>query len=97
MRPVDAIFDVERTLHGLPVERRRLGRQKRVAPHIADPERWMRSARGRMSRHADVGQAMDYMLKRGRAFVGFLAGRICLTNNAAERALRKAVLRLRSQ
>jgi transposase len=49
----------------------------------------MRLERGRLSRHADVAKAMDYMLKRWDAFTRFLDdGRICLTNNAAERALR---------
>ena len=46
-----------------------------------------------MSRHADVGRAMDYMLKRWNTFSQFLGdGRICLTNNAAERALRGVAL-----
>src|SRR5262249_17358047 len=50
---------------------------------------WMRSERGRLSRHADTAKAIDYMLKRWPAFTRFLDdGRICLTNNAAERALR---------
>src|SRR5712672_1819647 len=36
-----------------------------------------------------LGQAIDYMLKRWPSFTRFLGdGRICLTNNAAERALR---------
>ena len=36
---------------------------------------------------------MDYMLKRWEAFTRFLSdGRICLTNNAAERALRGIAL-----
>ena len=36
---------------------------------------------------------MDYMLKRWTSFVRFLDdGRICLTNNAAERALRGVAL-----
>jgi transposase len=36
---------------------------------------------------------MDYMLKRWPAFTAFLEdGRICLTNNAAERALRCVAL-----
>ena len=49
----------------------------------------MRSERARLSRHAEVAKAMDYMLKRWSAFTRFLAdGRICLSNNAAERALR---------
>ena len=53
----------------------------------------MRSERPRLSRHADVARAMDYMLKRWPAFTHFLEdGRICLTNNAAERALRGVAL-----
>jgi transposase len=36
---------------------------------------------------------MDYMLKRWKSFTRFLEdGRICLTNNAAERALRGIAL-----
>jgi transposase len=49
----------------------------------------MRTERARLSRHADTAKAIDYMLKRWPAFTRFLDdGRICLTNNAAERALR---------
>ena len=49
----------------------------------------MRTERAGLSRHADVAKAMDYMLKRWDGFARFLDdGRICLTNNAAERALR---------
>ena len=49
----------------------------------------MRSERAKLSRHNDVAKAMDYMLKRWDRFTRFLDdGRICLTNNAAERALR---------
>ena len=49
----------------------------------------MRRERARLSRHAEVAKAFDYMLKRWEAFTRFLDdGRICLTNNAAERALR---------
>ena len=53
----------------------------------------MKSERAKLSRHADVARAMDYMLKRWPAFTRFLDdGRICLTNNAAERALRGVAL-----
>ena len=49
----------------------------------------MRTERARLSRHVDTAKAIDYMLKRWPAFTRFLDdGRICLTNNAAERALR---------
>lgn len=49
----------------------------------------MRTERAKLSRHNDAAKAMDYLLKRWPAFARFLDdGRICLTNNAAERALR---------
>ena len=63
------------------------------APLVGDLRQWMRAERARLSRHADVAKAMDYMLKRWDAFTRFLDdGRICLTNNAAERALRGIAL-----
>jgi transposase len=53
----------------------------------------MRDVRSKMSRHAEVAKAIDYMLKRWGSFSRFLDdGRICLTNNAAERALRGIAL-----
>jgi len=83
----------ERQINGLTAEQRHTARQVRVAPLAASPEQWMRAERGRLSRHADVAKAMDYMLKRCEAFTRFLdGGRICLTNNAAERALRGIAL-----
>src|SRR5580704_1919142 len=58
-------------------------------PLVADLESWMREQRAKLSRDNDVAKAMEYMLKRWSAFTRFLDdGRICLSNNAAERALR---------
>jgi transposase len=88
VRRIDAIFDIERSINGMPAEQRLAVRKARVAPLIAELETWMRAARSKMSRHADVAKAIDYMLKRWQAFSRFLGdGRICLSNNAAERAL----------
>jgi transposase len=93
VRRIDAIFDAERTINGLPIAQRLAVRQSHVAPLVTELESWMRATRGKMSRHADVGRAMDYMLKRWDTFSRFLKdGRICLTNNAAERALRGVAL-----
>jgi len=53
----------------------------------------MRAERAKLSRHNDVAKAFDYMLKRVDAFTRFLSdGRICMSNNAAERALRGIAL-----
>lgn len=93
VRRIDAIFDIERSINGLSAAQRLAARQERSAPLVGALEIWMREARRKMSRHADVAKAMDYMLKRWDAFSNFLNdGRICLSNNAAERALRGIAL-----
>jgi transposase len=93
VKRIDAIFDIEREINGLAAEKRLAMRRERVAPLVKDLEAWMRVERARLSRHADVAKAMDYMLKRWDAFARFLDdGRICLTNNCAERNLRGVAL-----
>jgi hypothetical protein len=53
----------------------------------------MRIERAKFSRRNDIAKAMDYMLTRWDAFTRFLDdGRICLKNNAVERALRCVAL-----
>ena len=90
---IDALFDIEREINGESAERRLAVRRERSAPLLAELEDWMRTERAGLSRHADVARAMDYMLKRWDGFARFLDdGRICLTNNAAERALRPLCL-----
>ena len=93
VRRIDALFEIERPINGKSAEERRRVRQKRSAPLVAELETWMREERAKLSRGNDVAKAMDYMLKRWSSFARFLDdGRICLTNNAAERALRGIAL-----
>jgi len=68
-------------------------RQCLSAPPVAELEVWMREQRAKLSRSNDIAKAMDYMLKRWASFTRFLQdGRVCLSNNAAERALRGIAL-----
>ena len=93
VKRIDAVFDMEREFNGQPAAQRVAARQERIAPLVTGLKEWMRVERARLSRHNDVAKAMDYMLKRWEAFTRFLNdGRICLTNNAAERALRGIAL-----
>jgi hypothetical protein len=93
VKKIDAIFEQEREINGQAVEPRLAARQEHVTPLVKEFETWMRAERARLSRHAEVAKAMDYMLKRWAAFTRFLDdGRICLSNNAAERALRGIAL-----
>jgi len=93
VRRIDALFDIERAINGQSAERRRQVRQETSAPLVADLERWLREERPKLSRGNDLAKAMDYLLKRWPAFTRLLDdGRICLSNNAAERALRGIAL-----
>src|SRR6202034_519090 len=54
---------------------------------------YMREQRAKLSRGHDLAKAIDYILKRWAAFTLFLDdGRVCLSNNAPERALRGVAL-----
>ena len=68
-------------------------RQEESAPLLAALEAWLREEHSRWSRSASIAQPIDYMLKRWDRFARFIEdGRVCLTNNAAERALRRFAL-----
>ena len=96
VKRIDAIFDVEREITGLTAAVRHDARQRLVRPMVEDLHDWMRAERARMSKHNPVAKAINYMFEeegRWDAFTRFLDdGRICLTNNAAERALRGIAL-----
>jgi transposase len=93
VRRIDALFEIERAINGQSAEQRRAARQELSAPLVADLERWLRQERPKLSRGNDLARAIDYLLKRWPAFTRFLDdGRICLSNNAAERALRGIAL-----
>ena len=89
----DAIFMLERSINGLSPEQRVAARRRDIAPLVNDLIEWMKRERAKLSRHNEVAKAMDYMLKRIDVFTRFLEdGRICLSNNAAERELRGIAL-----
>jgi transposase len=89
VKRIDALFHIERGINGQSAEQRLLVRTEQSAPLLAALEAWLREQRSRLSNASSVAQPIDYMLRRWERFVRFIDdGRICLTNNAAERALR---------
>src|SRR5215510_5352692 len=89
VKRIDVLFDIERGINGLSIEDRLRVRQDQSKQRVDELEGWLRDERSRLSRSASVSGPIDYMLKRWDRFARFLSdGRICLTNNAAERALR---------
>jgi len=94
VRRIDAIFALERDINGLSPDARAAARRRDIAPLVDDFIDWITRERAKLSRHNAVAKAMDYMLKRIAVFTRFLDdGRICLSNNAAERVLRGIAMR----
>jgi len=86
---LDALFEIERAINGLGPAERVVARREHSAPLMDDLHGWLQAQLAKLSRNHDLAKAINYMLRRWPAFTRFLDdGRVCLSNNAAERALR---------
>jgi transposase len=89
VKRIGALFAIEREINGASAEQRRAARDERSRPLVDDLESWLRAQYAQLSAKSKTARAIDYLLKRWPAFTRFLDdGRVCLSNNAAERALR---------
>jgi transposase len=89
VRRIDELFAIERGINGHSPDRRLAARTQRSKALVDELEKWMREERRKLSSRNPLAKAMDYSLKRWAALTRFLDdGRICMTNNAAERAVR---------
>ena len=89
VQKLDALFEIERTINGYPPAERLAVRIEHSAPLIDNLHSWLTTQLAKLSRNHDLAKAINYMLRRWPSFTRFLDdGRVCLSNNAAERALR---------
>lgn len=93
VRRIDALFEIERSINGKSAEERQAVRRDKSRPLVEELELYLRTQLDRLSRGHDLAKAINYILKRPAAFRLFLEdGRVCLSNNAAERGLRGVAL-----
>jgi hypothetical protein len=93
VKRIDVMFAVEREINGLAPQERLRVRQERSRPLIVELQVWLREQRAKLSRNNDTTKAINYCLSRWDAFTRFLDdGRLCMSNNAAERELRAVVV-----
>jgi transposase len=86
---IDALFAIERDINGLSPETRRKVRQQRSRPRVEALGAWLGEQYARLSPNSQVAKAIAYSLNAWHALARFLDdGRLCLSNNAAERAMR---------
>lgn len=93
VRRIDELFAIERDINGKSVAERHARRRERAKPLVDALEAYMREQLQALSPKNDLAKAIRYMLVRWASFTRFLDdGKICLSNNAAERALRRVAL-----
>src|SRR5262250_1729436 len=64
-------------------------RAEHSRPLVAKLKMWLQAQRANLSAHSETAKAISYSLNRWSGLLRFLDdGRLCMTNNAAERALR---------
>ena len=86
---IDALFAIEREINGVTPQERACVRNESSRPLVIALESWLREQRARVSKNSETGKAINYSLKRWNAFTRFLDdGRLCMSNNAAEREMR---------
>jgi transposase len=89
VKRIDVLFAIEREINGLAAQERLRVRQERSRPLVVELEVWLLEQRAKLSRNNDTTKAINYCLSRWDAFSRFLDdGRLCMSNNAAERELR---------
>lgn len=90
---IGAIYEVERSVSGMPPDERLRQRQARSKPLAAALKAWAETILPQLSGGSDLAKAFRYMLVRWTALTRvFDDGRIALDNNPAERALRSVAI-----
>src|SRR3984957_8854883 len=93
VRRIDALFEIERSINGKTAQDRLEVRRTLSRPLVDELHAFLSAQLANFSRGHDLAKAINYILKRWGAFTLFLEdGRVCLSNNAAERALRGIAL-----
>ena len=88
-----AIFAIERAINGQSAQIRLAVRQEKSVPLLAELKAFLENCLTRISRKGELTKAINYSLNRWDALTRFTQdGRLEMTNNAAERAIRPLTL-----
>ena len=93
MQRIAALFAIEASIRGQPPERRTAARQDHARPLLDQLRAFLDTSLSRISGKSTLAQAIRYALSRWRALDRYVGdGRLDMSNNAAERAIRPLVL-----
>lgn len=87
------LFAIEADINARSAAERLAARQVESVPRLVDLERYLRTALGEISAKSTLARAIRYALSRWDALTRYISdGRLEMTNNTAERAIRPLVL-----
>jgi len=90
---IGALFDIERLIVGAPPEHRRNVRQRLAKPRLDELATWFDAQLQRIPGKSDLAGAIRYARSRWPALTAYVDhGRLELSNNAAENAIRPVAL-----
>ena len=90
---IAGLFKIEAEINGHGPEQRHAARQERALPQLVALKEFLDEALDRISRKSGLAAAIRYGLSRWQALCRFAHdGRLEMTNNAAERAIRPLAL-----
>ena len=93
LQRIAALFAVEAGINGRQPEDRLAVRQQKAVPLLGELKAFLDAALARISAKSSLAQAIGYALSRWHALLRYTAdGRLEMTNNAAERAIRPLAL-----
>jgi hypothetical protein len=91
---IGRLFDIERAISGVPPEMRQRIRQSRAVPLVQELAAFLDTTLPKLSSKSDLAGAIRYARSRWPALTRYLAdGRLEISNNAAERAIRPLAMR----
>ena len=89
----DELFRIERALHDVTAEERKIGRGECSEPHLAAFRAWLDAAAIETTPTSLLGQAITYSLNQWPKLIVFLTdGRLEIDNNRAERSIKPFVI-----
>ena len=93
LEKIAQLFALEKAIRGQPPDRRLAIRLERVGPMLDELKAFLDASLARISGKSTLAQAIRYATSRWDALIRFTTdGRLEMSNNAAERALRGVVL-----
>ena len=93
LQQIAALFAIESGIRGQPPDRRAAARQEHARPLLDQLRAYLDAALAQISNKSTLAQAIRYTLSRWTALSRYVGdGRLEMSNNAAERAIRPLVL-----